>query len=291
MKIKIILLFCASLMLSACVTTQADMDRVNMRLAALERQQQQERQTLEQQLAEYREHLELNLSSLEDKIDETGGPVQATQANLWAELESIRVQVATLSGNMDALERKVGRLEGDGQDLPSELDRMERKTRELDHLLQALASRMGIDLEKESEELLKAETADEAIEDVGTARVLYQRALDSFFEREYEAAQLLWEEFAENFPNHDLIANAYFWQGECFYQLQDYAQAVLAYQEVISSFPESNKLTASMLKQGMSFIHMDRNAAGKLVLSELIENHPDSPETKRAQAFMSEHEL
>ncbi len=291
MKVKIILLFCASLALSACVTSQADLDRVNTRLATLERQQQHERQTQEQQLAEYREHLELNLSALEEKIDKTGGPVQATQANLWAELESIRVQVATLSGNMGALERNVARLEGDDQDLPSELDRMERKIRELDRLLQALASRMGVDLEKESEELRRAEAADEAGEDAGTARVLYQRALDSFFDREYETAQLLWEEFAENFPNHDLIANAYFWQGESFYQLQDYAQAVLAYQEVITSFPESNKLTASMLKQGMSFIHMDRTAAGKLVLSELIEDYPDSPETKRAQAFMSEHEL
>ncbi|MFN2267908.1 MAG: tetratricopeptide repeat protein, partial [Desulfonatronovibrio sp.] len=85
-------------------------------------------------------------------------------------------------------------------------------------------------------------------------------------------------------------ANAYFWQGESFYQMQKYAQAVLAYQEVITNFPDSNKMSASMLKQGMSFFHLDKEEAGELVLNELVNKYPDTAEARRAKAFISQQQ-
>ncbi len=289
--VKTFLLAVAVFVLSACVTGQSGVDRMQMQIRNLERQQHEDRQEMEQELERHQEELAAATKALEEKVAEAGGPVQASQAHLWAELESLRVQVATMSGNLDALERKVSRM-GEDQDIPEEVKALQQRTQKLDRHLQTMASQLGVDLQDEVETAAISDDPDlEPVGDPQTARALYQRALDSFYDREYERAQSLWEEFAENYPEHDLISNAYFWQGESFYQMQEYAEAALAYQEVISNYPDSNKITASMLKQGMSFIELGREEAGQLVLNELLEEYPDSAEARRARAFISEEDL
>ncbi|WP_291319405.1 tol-pal system protein YbgF [Desulfonatronospira sp.] len=289
--VKTFLLSVALFVLSACVTGQSDVDRMQMQIRILERQQHQDRQKMQQELEKYQEELAAATRAMEERISEAGSPVQASQANLWAELESLRVQVATMSGNLDALERKVSRM-GEDQDIPEEVKALQQRTEKLDRNLQTMASQLGLDLQDEMEAAAIADDPGlESIEDPQTARALYQRALDSFYDREYERAQSLWEEFADNFPDHALISNAYFWQGESFYQMQEYAEAALAYQEVITNYPDSNKITASMLKQGMSFIKLGRKEAGRMVLNELLEEYPDSAEARRARAFISEEDL
>jgi len=292
LKIKSVLCFLLALGLSACITAQGDVDRLQMQLRTLERQHYLDKQRMEQQLETYREQLAAHIESVEGKISETGGPVQTTQAHLWAEMESLRFQVATMSGNLGALERRVAGLQDEDFDWSREVESLQKKTIRLDRALKTLASRLDIDISEEMEAVIAQDRPAPGMEEgVETAQALYQRALDSFYDRRYDQAQSLWEEFAENFPEHDLISNAYFWQGECFYQLQDYAQAVVAYQEVLENYPESNKITASMLKQGMSFINLGRKDAGKLVLDELIQKYPQTAEARRAKAFLSEHGL
>ncbi|MBM9532355.1 tetratricopeptide repeat protein, partial [Desulfoprunum benzoelyticum] len=95
---------------------------------------------------------------------------------------------------------------------------------------------------------------------------LYQQALESFYAMKYKEAQTTWAEFVKGFPKDPLVPNAIFWQGECFFQMQDYANAVLTYQKVIEDHSSSNKYTAALLKQGISFFKLKKDQAGKLVL-------------------------
>jgi tol-pal system protein YbgF len=115
---------------------------------------------------------------------------------------------------------------------------------------------------------------------------LYQQALESFYAMKYKQAQTTWAEFVKGFPKDPLVPNAIFWQGECFFQMQDYANAVLTYQKVIEDHSKSNKYTAALLKQGISFFKLKKDQAGKLVLEDLIKKHPQSAEAKRAQAYL-----
>ena len=117
---------------------------------------------------------------------------------------------------------------------------------------------------------------------------LYQQALESFYAMKYQQAQTTWAEFVKGFPNDPLVPNAIFWQGECFFQMQDYANAVLTYQKVIEEHSKSNKYTAALLKQGISFFKLKKDQAGKLVLEDLIKKHPQSAEAKRAQAYLKD---
>lgn len=117
--------------------------------------------------------------------------------------------------------------------------------------------------------------------------ILYDSASKAFSERRYKDALDSWKQFTDLYPKHTLAPNAYFWQGESSYQLQDYARAAVAYQQVIEKFPRSSKYAAALLKQGMSFLRSGKNEAGKVRLEELIKKHPKTSEADRAKKILA----
>lgn len=278
--------------LVSCITYQSDTDVLRNQLQALERQQQRDVQDMAQRLEDYQTRLE----TVDQTISQTDGSVQTTQASLWADVQSMRVQLATLTGRLDSLEREYMATREQRQDLDQTLNELRAKTRDLDRSVQMISSQLGVEIA--DPEAVPAPVSDFEPVDApdpapvrgDTAQALYRRALDSFYDRNYDQAQALWGEFTDNFPGHALASNAYFWQGESFFQMQNYAQAALAYQEVITNFPQSNKINSSMLKQGMSFYHLGRKEAGELVLNELIRKFPDTAEARRARTFMSDQQ-
>ncbi len=289
-SIRYILLGMACFFLASCVTSQSDFDSLRHQMRVMERQQQKDRQDFIQEM----EAVQAHLQELDEQISRDEGTVQATQATLWADVQSMQVQVATLSGRLDSLERQHRESSQLGQDHDQILQELKAKTRKLDRSVHMISSQLGIEIAETEPPRERAVPAppetDAPPVRPDSAQALYQRALDSFYDRDYELAQALWEEFADHFPDHTLTSNAYFWQGESFYQMQDFAQSALAYQEVITNFPDSNKLSASMLKQGMSFFHLGREEAGQLVLNELIRKFPDTAEARRARAFMTDNQ-
>lgn len=294
---RLIFLGLVCFLLTACVTSQSDVDALRGQIRSLEKRQQ----TYKQEMTQKMEDLQEQLETVDQAISESGGSFRETQANQWAEVESLRTQVATLTGRLDALERATSRTGEQDQEEERLLKALRSKTRELDRSVQMIASQLGVEIEEAGPVAPPAVEQEEEADPVpavqpgpalsaDSAQPLYQRALDSFYDRNYGQAQALWEEFTDNFPDHVLAPNAYFWQGESFYQMKDYAQAVLTYQEVITNFPESGKLSSSMLKQGMSFFQLERDEAGELVLNELVKKFPDTAEARRARAFMADNQ-
>ncbi len=121
-----------------------------------------------------------------------------------------------------------------------------------------------------------------------TAQALYDNGIKAFNERNYDQALASFTDFTNTFPNHSLISNAWFWQGETQYQRKDYAAAALAYEKVISNFPNSNKAPAAYLKQGMSFLQLNKKDAAKERLTQLTKKFPKAPEATRAQQILKE---
>lgn len=234
-------------------------------------------------------------------LGELEAPMRTTQANLWAEIESLRTQTATMMGQMEEVQRAVKG--GDGVGPMADLT---RQVAYLDRSVTMIASQLALDLGPRpdigSGDFDPAPRVDldpiAAPEDFTArarppvddpAQVLYDNALQAFHARNYTQAQRLWDEFARTFPQHELVSNAIFWQGESYFQMGDYAQAVLAYQDVISKYPNSNKYASSMLKQGVCFFRLDKDRAGVLVLEDLIKRFPSLPEAARAKTILEEH--
>ncbi|WP_462326793.1 tol-pal system protein YbgF [Desulfobaculum sp.] len=154
----------------------------------------------------------------------------------------------------------------------------------------ATASAAGDAAAQPADTAAKATDTDAAIAKqapaLDAATTLYDSARAAFEKRDYTEAQARWEEFATNFPDHKLVSNAIFWQGECYYQLKDYARAVLKYQEVLDKYKKSYKYPTSLLKQGLSFMRLGRVKAGRLLLHDVIDKFPKSAEARRAKAIL-----
>lgn len=119
------------------------------------------------------------------------------------------------------------------------------------------------------------------------AQTLYNRGLDFFNKYQYADGLICFKDFTENYPNNALIGNAWFWQGECSYQLKDYPGAVVAYQKVISQYPKNNKYVSSLLKQGMSLAANGNHDQAKVRWNEIVNRFPNTPEATRAKQLLA----
>ena len=286
--------FAALLGTTACVST-TDFDRLRSQVYA----QDQERKKQEERIA-----------MLEGQLTQVTQPMQSAQANSWAEINAMRGQLATLSGQMDDMRHTQEQSGG------VTADALNAKVQELDRKTTFMATQLGVVFDEmpasapstatapaspqsmtpstqpqvamvpTAPATVPQQTATAESAPAGSGQELYQQALEGFYAKKYKQAQATWAEFVKGFPKDPLVPNALFWQGECFFQMQDYANAVLTYQKVIEDHTKSNKYKASLLKQGMSFFKLKKDQAGKLVLEDLIKKHPDSPEAKRAQAYL-----
>ena len=95
----------------------------------------------------------------------------------------------------------------------------------------------------------------------------------------------------DTYGKHKLVSNAWFWRGECNYQLGNFPAAALDYEQVISKYGSSGKAASAYLKQGMCFIKAGKKDAAKVRLQELIKKFPKSPEATRATQLMKDNKM
>jgi tol-pal system protein YbgF len=286
----------------ACVTT-SDFDRLRSQVYSQEQERikQQER-----------------ITQLEAELARS----QPAQANNWAEVNALRSDVAAITGQLDDLRRSEEmRQQATGGAVT--VDSLNTRVVDLERKTLFMATQLGVVFDEMpplpapqsapagavpgmmppalpqspatapepavpamTEPQPQTPSVEPAPQTVASGQELYQQALESFYAMKYKEAQTTWAEFVKGFPKDPLVPNAIFWQGECFFQMQDYANAVLTYQKVIEEHSKSNKYTAAQLKQGISFFKLKKDQAGKLVLEDLIKKHPNSAEAKRAQAYL-----
>lgn len=292
-----LLLLAGTLLIGGCAS-KSDLETVQNQAYRDRQESRKTIQRLEDDLAKSQE-------ALREEIQKTTSPVQARQANTWAEIESMRVQIAKLNEKLDTLTMRFNQLTSSQSGGPSVAD----MARDITNIKTALSSQFGLDVDsgapaapaapaeiapapakggkaeaKPAKEAPKAE-ADSS----GTAEGLFAKADAAFKAKKYEEARQYYSEFATTFKKHPNTSSAIFWVGECAYNLQDYGKAVLAYQEVIEKYKSSPKYKAAVLKQGMAFYKIGKDKAGKAVLQDLIDRFPKDPEATRAKQFLKEH--
>ena len=118
------------------------------------------------------------------------------------------------------------------------------------------------------------------------AKALYDNGVQSFNARNYKQALKSFSDFTDTYGKHKLVSNAWFWRGECNYQLGNFPAAALDYEQVISKYGSSG-----YLKQGMCFIKAGKKDAAKVRLQELIKKFPKSPEATRATQLMKDNKM
>lgn len=116
-----------------------------------------------------------------------------------------------------------------------------------------------------------------------TSRHLYDRVMEEFKRRDYEAALAGFRLFLELHSQTALAANAQYWVGECQYRMGRYRDALKSFYNVVSYYPLSPKLAASTLKIGQTYTRLKDYEKAKMMYERVVEEYPDSPEAELAR--------
>lgn len=116
-----------------------------------------------------------------------------------------------------------------------------------------------------------------------TTRRLYDRVMEEFKQRDYEAAMAGFRLFIELHGQSALAANAQYWIGECQYRTRRYRDALKSFYDVVSNYPLSPKLAASTLKLGQTYTKLGDHEKARLMFDRVVEQYPESSEAEVAR--------
>jgi tol-pal system protein YbgF len=116
-----------------------------------------------------------------------------------------------------------------------------------------------------------------------SSRHLYDRVMEEFKHRDYEAALAGFRFFLELHGQSSLAANAQYWVGECQYRLGRYKEALKSFYHVVSYYPLSPKLAASTLKIGQTYTRMKDHEKARMMYERVVDQYPESAEAELAR--------
>jgi len=116
-----------------------------------------------------------------------------------------------------------------------------------------------------------------------TSRHLYDRVMEEFKHRDYEAALAGFRLFLELHGQTSLAANAQYWVGECQFRMGRYKDALKAFYNVVSYYPLSPKLAASTLKIGQTYTKLKDQEKARMMFERVVDQYPDTPEAEVAR--------
>ncbi len=236
--------------------------------------------------------------------------VQPAQADTWAQVQSLRQEMSSVRGQIDDFNNATAAVGG--------LSGLAQRVNRHDAALRSIGTQFAMDLQLDEvapDGIPAASGVDPTVpatpQNVTTppveapqttapqqpavqsdiAKALYDAGIQAFNARNYSGALKSFSDFTDTYPKHRLISNAWFWRGECQYQLGQFPAAALDYEQVISKFPKSGKVASAYLKQGMCFIKAGKKDAAKIRLQELVKKFPKSPEATRARQLMKDNKM
>ncbi|OQY19624.1 MAG: tol-pal system protein YbgF [Desulfobacteraceae bacterium 4572_35.1] len=229
------------------------------------------------------------------------------QANLKAELDSIRVDLQSLTGQIEDQQHSVNQLRDQltlaQNDLSLKVAQLDTKVASAtqvplaakpvtDTAVNVIPTRNGTAVvstvpTRETPPTTVAAvppvlTPSTKISDSSTA--LYQQALQLVqHQGAFSQSRTLFKQFVDQYPEHKLAVNAMYWIGETYYGDKQYESAILQFQDVIQKYSQHPKVPAALMKQGLAFYALGDVRNAQVILTKVIEKYPNTPEAEKAQ--------
>lgn len=94
--------------------------------------------------------------------------------------------------------------------------------------------------------------------------------------RQFDEAEKNLSVFIKNYPDHDLVAHAYYWLGESFYFRDQFVNASESFAEGFRKFSDHERAPFNLLKLGISLSRLDKINAACASFLELRKNYLDA---------------
>jgi tol-pal system protein YbgF len=290
-----LIFLCSFIFTSGCMTLRQPQNRFQDQVSII-LQEQKTQTEIQHQIQDRLVELEKILQGIDKRLSATviqrTESIPSNQTDFSTLTEPQQIKPARLMGAQKAFPDSPEKVVRDGKENSQKIEGFEQRLSNLERDLQKKNSQAkvitenkrearGIEPQKENTRKTLEKHKNMSPND------LYERALEAFSKQEYQKALILLGEMTDNFPEHKLASNAYFWQGEACYQMQDFDNATLNYSKVIEKYAESSKYPAALLKMGLSCFALNKSMEGELRLKELIIKFPDRAEAKRAGIFLN----
>ena len=212
---------------------------------------------IQRQLNSIENTIETRLSSLDKAINEE-------KQQLEEELDFLRQIRAELNTKISALEEKI-------QIVDSKL---------MDAGLAGERRRINV---QRSPSIGQPPAQQQTIEDGINAEKYFNNARIDYSKGNYSLAIEGFKEFIRRYPENELVGEAQFWLGDCYFSQGKYLEAINEFEKVLKDHQDSQKVPAALLKLGRSYLNLREYSNVRTYLNELIRKYPESQEARLAQ--------
>lgn len=225
----------------------------------------------------YVENTELRkeVSELKTKVDKISSDLQTAVALKEGQLTLI----AQTQDYVKELQVLKGRFEENSYN-------NEKRFKELNEKITELQAKLTIP--SQPAQPLQKETAQPAEEGLKNPKELYDLAHLDIKNKNFSSAREKFQEIIKNYPEFELLPNAYFWLAETYYNEKKYEDAIVAYEDFLKKYPKHEKSPGALLKEGMAFLELKDKKTAKVVFEKVMEKYPQSKEAEIAQKKIAE---
>lgn len=112
---------------------------------------------------------------------------------------------------------------------------------------------------------------------------LYGAARDKLLDGDFGGAQVEFETFVNEYPDHPRTGEAWYWLGETFFVRSDFTSAAEAYISSLRSQPDGGKAPDALVRLAASLNGMGRQSEACSTLERFDSQFPDAPAASRAR--------
>jgi tol-pal system protein YbgF len=187
-------------------------------------------------------------------------------ADLSADMQSLRTEIAELRGRVDVAEKKAS-----------------------DALRQASLARKEIARTRSDAangEGAAAPAASGNIPDEAPAKEIqfYREAYASWRSGNTDTCIDQFRTFLQTYPSSPYADDAAYWMADCHFKKKDYRTAVLRFDDVVRKYPEGNKAPDALYRQGESLLKLGPGfgEAARRAFERVVKEYPNSARAPEA---------
>lgn len=118
------------------------------------------------------------------------------------------------------------------------------------------------------------------------AQRLYERVMEEFHKKDYEAALAGFRFFLELYGSSRFASSAQYWVGECEYRLRRYREAIESFSLALKVSNQPPKLAGATLKMALSYEKLGQTEASRILFERLLSDFSDTPEADFARKHL-----
>ncbi|KRE84727.1 tol-pal system protein [Rhodanobacter sp. Soil772] len=218
--------------------------------------------------------------------------LQAQVQQLQGQIEELQHQLQTLDDKNKAqytdLDARMGRLEGGSAGAAATAGNNPQTQAGNPAAAASAAATAG---NTAASQPATAGNSSTAAGDPAAAQAAYDVAFKAIRAGNYVEASREFRSFIQQYPNHALAPNAWYWLGESYYATTNYPVALESFQQLLSQFPQSDKAPDALLKVGYSQLELKQTAAAKTTLTQVTTKYPGSKVASLAQERLQRLQL